>query len=190
MPAFPRNLKEIKIRRAKERRPKPLVKNDPIADYLGPKFKQANIGAVKHAHHEDLLEDDSVPSPAKKAFQKLTPRKKQDLINGLDALGEIFKWIMGETSRLLDNINQGLAAFNEANAKAKGAAAARKYTAATKAFNKFVNDLNNPKGTSFGATINAANIEPIQDGGYYTSARVVIAWLGGTHSGSSLIHVP
>jgi len=181
MPAFPRDLKEIKARQEGDRRPKPQAKDDPLTPELGKKFGQANKEEVKHAHHEDL---------DTKAFKALAPETQKDLEEGLLALDEIFKWIRGETSRLLDKINQGLADFNEADDPVKSGAAQKKYNAATEEFTKFVNELNNPDGTSFGATINAANIEPIQEGGYYTSARVVIQWLGGTHSDSSMLHVP
>jgi hypothetical protein len=192
MPAFPQNLQEIKERRDKERRPKPLATNDKLTPSLGAKFAQANLKEVKHAHDEDEVEGPAGPkSVAQQEFLKLDKFTQNDLKEGKFALDEIQKWIVGETSRLLDKINQGLADFNEAGSPAASAAAQDKYEAATKAFNDFVSDLNNPEGTSFGATINAANIEPIQSsGGYYTSARVIIQWLGGTHSGSSLVHVP
>jgi len=188
MPAFPRKLKEIKERQEKERRKKPNKSEGPP---LGPKFELANTKEVKHLHREDLEKKtlkDLEPVLDAETFEDLKNGTLtiEDLKDGFNALEEIFKWILGETSRLLDEVNQGLADFTATGNQ-------KKYDDATAAFNKFVDKLNDPAvdaNGSFGATINAANIEPVQDGGYYTSARVVIAWLGGTHSGSSLIHVP
>src|SRR5262245_1675821 len=198
MTAFPKDLKEIKDRIKKERREKP-GKDDKLTPKLSPFFIQANEKPVKHAHHEDLEENSQ--TPAMLAFVALPDPDREKLENGLLALDQIFQWIMGETSKLLDKINQAIADFNEADPNTdptqptSEAAAVKKYYAATDAFNAFVYKLNDPTPTPdgsgyFGATINAANIEPIQTGGYYTSASVVIQWRGGTHSGSSQIHVP
>src|SRR5262245_59584954 len=158
MTAFPRDLKEIKDRIKKERREKP-GKDDKLTPKLSPFFIQANKEPVKHAHHEDL-EENSQPTPAMLALVALPDPDREKLENGLLALDQIFQWILGEASKLLDKINQAIADFNEADDAHEGAAV-DKYYAATRAFNEFVNDLNNPDGTSFGATINAANIEPI-----------------------------
>ena len=150
---------------------------------------------MKHAHHGDEKQEHTgrFKSKVQKEFLALPKATQDDMIEGMHALDEIEKWIVGETSRLLDKINHALADFNEADSPTKSDEAQGNYDDATKEFNKFVDKLNNPTADPdgyFGATINSATIEPIQTGGYYVSARVIIEWRGGTHSGSSLIHVP
>ncbi len=197
MPAFPRNLQEIKDRRELERRPKPKGGTaDELTPDLGGKFEQANLGEVLHAHHGDDEPGKHGPkSLAQKKFLGKTPGERADLFEGFYALNEIQAWIIGETSRLLDKINHTICDFNRAATQAKRDEAQQNYDGATTEFNNFVASLNNPTpaappNDNFGPTINSATVEPIQTGGYYTSARVIIEWRGGTHSGSSLIHVP
>jgi len=168
MPAFPRELTEIKAHREEHRRPKP---SEGEGGPLGPIFKDAQKQRVAHVHD---LNDQSTPV---------------NLRNGKKALDEIFKWILSETAERLDKVNQGIALFNANGDQTL-------YNTATKAFTDFVNSLNDPTpdpggSGAFGPTINAASIDPIQDaGGYCTSAKVVVQWLGGTHSDGSTIHVP
>jgi hypothetical protein len=168
MPAFPRELAEIKAHRQEHRRPKP---SEGETGDLGSFFKLAQKQELPHVHN---LNNQSAPP---------------NLIKGKKALDEIFKWILSETAERLDQVNQGIALFNANNDQTL-------YDTATKAFADFVSSLNDPTPApggsgAFGPTINAATIDPIQNaGGYCTSAKVIVQWLGGTHSDSSMIHVP
>jgi hypothetical protein len=165
MPGFRRHL-------STHRRRKP--DNNPAFEdaNLRPMFVQANQGPVPHIHHGD-------------------PGAEND--PGLLALDQIFIWIKGEVALLIHEINLGVFDFNAGHGPG-GAGPQNRFNNAVAAFKNFVNSLNNeavnPNG-NFGPTINFAEIEPIRDGsGFYTSARVVVQWQGGTHSDSSMSHVP
>jgi hypothetical protein len=162
MPGFRRHL-------ATHRRRKP--DNNPAQEdaLLIPKFVQANLEPVPHKHHGD-------------------PGAEND--PGLLALDQIFIWIKGEVAILLHEINKKILAFNAGHPGGNQ----QQYDQAVRALKDFINTLNNeavnPNG-NFGPTINFADVEPIRDSsGFYTSARVVVQWQGGTHSDSSMIHVP
>ncbi len=162
MRKFPREL-------IKHRRPKPKETADPLSPGLEPQFKQANLGPVPHLHRED---------PA-------APNDK-----GLQALYEVFKYIQSQAADLIFDINKGIEDFRDTGSQAK-------YKAAVDKFDAFLANLNDPKPSTaggageFGPTINTADIDPIKnDEGFYTTARVVVQWLGGTHSDSSMVHVP
>ena len=136
----------------------------------------ARSSSIPHSHHDDVHQ---------------TP----ELVAGLEALDQIFNWIQTRTGELLEEINQRLLAFNTA----PSAGAQTAYNTAVRDFKKFVNTLNDETpgrqftdaSFSFGPTINAANIQPIQDGdGFYTSVKIIVQWQGGTHSDSTVTHVP
>ncbi len=165
MPGLRRNL-------ATRRRRKP--DNNPAEEPadLRPMFVRANQGPVPHVHHRDPGSDTDA---------------------GLRALDQIFIWIKGEVALLIHEINQGVFEFNAGHGPG-GVGPQNRFNNAVAALKNFVNSLNNeavnPNG-NFGPTINFAEVEPILDGsGFYTSARIVVQWQGGTHSDSSIIHVP
>ena len=115
-------------------------------------------------------------------------------------MDEIFLWIKGRTAELLDKVNERLLAFNSATKKADEKALQDAYNQAVRDFKNFVNRLNDEtklddlpdeEDFAFGPTINAANIKPIRDGeGFYTSVKIIVQWQGGTHSDSTVTHVP
>ena len=163
MRKFPRKL-------IKHRRPKPNEVADPETPGLEPEFKQANKGPVRHLHRDD-------------------PAGAND--KGLQALYEVFKYIQGRAADLIYEVNKGIEEFRDGKGTGR-------YDTAVSNFDTFLADLNDPKPSGspgarneFGPTINSADIDPIEnDEGFYTSARVIVQWLGGTHSDSSVIHVP
>jgi hypothetical protein len=112
------------------------------------------------------------------------------------ALDEIYKWILAEVGKKLEAINEGTFQYHNSRPKNKTS-----YNQAVKAFEEFVDALDNPHPwnptgpnpkakDSFGPTIKWVKIDPKLSGGYIVGANVAVRWLGGTHSDSSTIHVP
>ena len=186
MHALRRTLRPDKIHKKEPKtvqRDKPgTVLEDQNKPALMERLKEALHGPVAHSHHGEPTSDEKLKS-------------------GKEALDEIFKWIKFRTAELLDEVNERMLAFNKAANKADEKNLQDAYDAAVRDFKNFVNSLNDetavppgafpPDKFAFGPTINAANITPLRDGdGFYTSVKIVVQWQGGTHSDSTVTHVP
>ena len=91
---------------------------------------------------------------------------------GMQYLKRIFDFILAEAAAKLADLNTQ--------------AGQAGYGAAVTAYNNFLDELNDQAPTTLGVTMNWIVIEPVMSaGGLIVGARVIVRWLGGTHSSSS-----